>query len=184
MTLETKTAWDKWWTLLIAVAFAGSAWIMASWQWVYPPIPMFIAAVMGGWLFRGRPQSAARASLWVGFLWSWIAEWAYFSVRLNDSNGIWAKTEVLERFGLGIAEITLYTALLSFFTAFIAWGSDQAKATAMEPVAEAGSTQTLAKLEVPFQPEETEKPNPIPMITIPRRTASREVEPSDDSKKA
>jgi len=67
MTTETKTAWDKWWTLLMVVAFAGSAWFMAAMQWVYPPIPMFIAAVMGGWLFRGRPQSAARASYGLAF---------------------------------------------------------------------------------------------------------------------
>jgi len=87
-----------------------------------------------------------------------------------------------ERFGLGIAEITLYTALLSFFTAFIAWGSDQSKQQTANSTAETSGARDYAKLEIPFQPEEAESPNPIPMITAPKRTAPRDTDTTNSSK--
>ncbi len=156
MIKEIKTAWDFGWTVLIITVYAGSAWLMAMGGWVYPPVPMFLAALLGGWFFRGRPQSAARASLWVGFMWGWVAEWAYFYVRLNETTGTWLNVDVLERFGLGFAEITLYTALLSFFSAFIAWGSDQtSSAVRSESLTSSVENHPITKMEIPFQPEDT-----------------------------
>jgi len=138
----------------MAATYAGAAWLMAYGQWAYPPIPMFVTALVGGWLFRGRPQRAVRASLWTGFAWSWIAELAYFSVRLADPAGEWARSGYWERLGLGAAEIALYTALLGFFTAFMAWGSEKSKAVSPDLPLDATEAPAPRRLEIPFQPED------------------------------
>jgi hypothetical protein len=142
----------------MAVTYAATSWLMAYGQWVYPPIPMFVTALVGGWLFRGRPQRAVRASLWTGFAWGWIAELAYFSVRLADSAGEWARAAFWERLGLGAAEITLYTALLCFFTAFIAWGSEKSKTVSQVMPQDLTESPSSHRLEIPFQPEDPGAP--------------------------
>jgi hypothetical protein len=158
MNQESKTKRDGWWVTLMAVAYIGTAWLLAGGQWVYPPIPMFTSALVGGWLFRGRPQTAVRASLWTGLVWSWLAEWAYFYVRLSDPAGTWAKTGFWECLGLGAAEVTLYTALLSFFAAFIAWGSEKSKTVQAGLPADPGES-VFRKPEIPFAPEDTQFPD-------------------------
>jgi len=160
MNKETKTGWDFWWVALMALTYAVTAWLMALAQWAYPPVPMFVAALAGGWLFRGRPHTAARASLWTGFAWGWIAEWAYIAVRLNDPAGEWAQAGIWERLGLGGAEIMLYTALLSFFAAFIAWGAEKPQSAQTALPVDSSEPQARRQPEIPFQPEELETPQP------------------------
>ena len=175
MSKEPKTSWDVWWVALMALTYAGTAWLMAYGQWAYPPIPMFVAALVGGWLFRGRPQSAVRAGLWTGFAWSWIAECAYFSVRLADPAGEWARAGFWERVGLGAAEITLYTALLCFFSAFIAWGSEKSKTVQAVLPEDFSEAPAFRSPEIPFQPEESDFSDPLPPLknSNPRKPDSR-----------
>jgi hypothetical protein len=175
MNKEPKTIWDFWWVILMALTYVATAWLLAWWQWVYPPIPMFVSALVGGWLFRGRPQTAVRASLWAGFAWGWIVELAYFSVRLHDPAGEWAKADFWEQLGLGAAEATLYTALLGFFAAFIAWGTEKPKTAATPLPFDASEAPVLRRGEIPFQPEEADLPRPHPLSekSDPRNPGSR-----------
>ncbi|NTV53387.1 MAG: hypothetical protein HGA76_10310 [Candidatus Firestonebacteria bacterium] len=171
MNQEAKMRSDRWSVALMAAVYGGTAWLMSYGPWVYPPIPMFLTALIGGWRFRGRPQTAVRASLWAVFAWGWIAEWAYFSVRLNDPAGVWVRMGFWEGFGLGTAETTLYAALLGFFSAFVAWGSEKkepAKAAWQAPVSQAGD---VPGPQIPFQPAEPDLSAPQP--PAPRRPDSR-----------
>jgi len=128
---------------------------------VYPPVPMFAAAALAGYFFRGRPQPAALAGAIAGLAGGLIAERAYHLVRVNKAMMNWTELSGWEQVGLSAAEMLLYTSLLSFFAAFISWGMHKEQpAEDVKPVtADFGKPKEL-KVELPlFKPEpEANKP--------------------------
>ncbi len=115
-----------WWYVVgIAATQAGVGWLMADWKMVFPPVPMFAGAVAAGFFFMGRPRLAAQAGVLAGFGGGLFAEWAFFRVRLQaGGNTFWTQLGSGEIAGLFLAELTLYAALLGFFSAFISWGTE------------------------------------------------------------
>lgn len=117
----------QYWILVVAGILWLMAWLMAVINMLYPPIPMFIAALAAGMLFRGRAAEAARAGALAGLAAGLPAEWIYFSQRSKLLADAWAGVSFWEAVGLGLAEGLLYAALLAFFAAFISWSTESSK---------------------------------------------------------
>lgn len=122
------------WGGMVWIAFTqiSIAWIMAFADLVYAPIPMFAAAVVAGFLFRGRPREASLAGALAGLLGGGLVEWAFFVVRIQNRVLNWAQLNSNEQLGLAIAEMFLYASLLSFFAAFFSWGTSKEAAKSVE----------------------------------------------------
>lgn len=165
---NTRERVEVWKVLLVGATQAVLAWTMAAIGWVYPPVPMFLAALLAGVLYHGRPSAAARGGLWSTAALGWLAELAYVSVRTLQGTAIWETSTPWEGFWLAVAEVMLYAALLSFFSAFIAWGtSSQVRAPERPAPAPArSSSRSASRDEVPFDPhDEDTAPSPsLPMF--------------------
>jgi len=118
---------EKDWVAIMWIGLTqiSAAWIMALWDLVYAPIPMFAAAVVAGFLFKGRPKEASLAGALAGLLSGGFAEWAFHVVRIQNRILTWAQLKGNEQLGLAIAEMLLYASLLSFFAAFFSWGASK-----------------------------------------------------------
>ncbi len=167
---------EVWKVLLVGATQAVLAWTMAAIGWVYPPVPMFLAAVLAGVLYHGRPAAAARGGLWSTAALGWLAELAYVSVRTLQGTAIWETSTPWEGFWLAVAEVLLYAALLSFFRAFIAWGtSSQVRAPERpSPAPARSSSRSASRDEIPFDPhDEDSAPAPSqPMFRSDPQDAS------------
>lgn len=157
-----------WSVLLVGATQVAFAWTMAAVGWVYPPVPMFLAAVVAGVLYQGRPAAAARVGLWSTAALGWLAEPAYISVRTLQGTAIWETNTPWEGFWLAVAEVLLYAALLSFFSAFIAWGTSSQVRTSErpDPFPSRSASRPDSRDDIPFDPhDEDTTPSPsLPMF--------------------
>jgi hypothetical protein len=148
--------------LLVAVCQAAVAWLMALLGLVYAPVPMFAAAILAGIIFKGRPQTASLAGALAGLGGGILAERAYHYVRMAKVIMNWSELSSPEQFGLSLAEMLLYTSLLSFFAAFISWGTHrEAKMELEKPVSKRTpyGSQDL-KVDLPLFKAEDEEDQP------------------------
>jgi hypothetical protein len=134
---------------LVGLCQVSAAWVMAAWQAVYPPIPMFLAAVLAGALYRGRPRAAAWYGIIAGVGLGWLAEVAYVFTRFRLPDSGWQAMQPGEGLALGAAEMVLYAALLGFFAAFISWGGARYKSQDVRP---AEAPEDELQQAVPFNP--------------------------------
>ncbi len=154
------------WALMFWAAFSQAfmAWFMAAGGMVYAPIPMFTAAVVAGFLFKSRPQQAAVAGFLAGLAGGALAEWAFHVVRIQKEFMNWSQLSGSEQFWLSIAEMLLYAAFLSFFAAFVSWGTHREKRIEKkETDPERGFNPSeslpdeIPKVELPLFKDESEK---------------------------
>ncbi len=149
------------WGLMFWTAFtqAAIAWFMAAGGMVYAPIPMFTAAVMAGFLFKSRPGHAALAGFLAGLAGGALAEWAFHAVRVQKQFMNWSQLSGSEQFWLSMAEMLLYAAFLSFFAAFVSWGTHREKKTEEKK-------EQQQSPEMGFNPMES-LPEEIPNVELP-----------------
>jgi len=172
-----KMVSDFWCVSLIAGCQILAAWLMAAWlNRAYPPVPMFLAAIAAGLLYQGRPQYAARSGLLAGAALGWMVEWAYIHVRMADSVSEWRVMNPWEWLGLAASEIVLYTALLGFFAAFIAWGINSQKKIPAEATAPAPDPE-VPREPIPFNPAEDEG-----TVVLPKFNGSHVLQPTEPDK--
>lgn len=152
---------EAWRIVVVGVFQFIVAGFMAVWGQAYPPIPMFLAALLGGYLFRGRLRAAVRGGLIAGLTFGWATEAVYLLVRLQRPGYEAGLADIGNRLGLAAAETVLYAAMLAFFSAFVGWGADPNRRTAVPEAPAAGRDP------VPFNPgDETE-------TTVKRKDAPR-----------
>ncbi|MBN1596459.1 hypothetical protein JW933_11085 [candidate division FCPU426 bacterium] len=161
MELDTHLS-DKDWiaVLWIGITQAAAAWLMSLLDVVYAPIPMFAAAVVGGFLFKGHPKQASLGGAMAGLLGGGLAEWAFHTVRIQNRLLNWSQMAANEQFGLAVAEMIFYAALLSFFTAFFSWGTHKE-----EPSVQPEAAFSVRPTEPMYSPAESDEPAVnIPLI--------------------
>ncbi|MCK5241013.1 hypothetical protein KAR34_01055 [bacterium] len=155
MKFEARLTGKDWKAVAwIGLTQVNVAWVMALLDVVYAPIPMFVAAVVAGFLFKGRPKHASLGAAMAGVLGGWLAEWAFHTVRIQNRVMNWAQLDSSEQLGLAAAEMLLYAALLSFFAAFFSWGTS--KDTSAEDKGE--SPASVQPTEPMYSPLEAEQP--------------------------
>lgn len=128
MVKNKRTGREYLWIFIIAGVLLAVALLMTAAGLLYPPIPMFLAAITAGIFFRGRPPEAARAGALAGLAGGVPAEAFYFNLRAHLAGSAWSGIGFWEKAGLGLAELLLYAALLSFFAAFVSWSAETPKA--------------------------------------------------------
>ncbi len=154
------------WALIFWTAFsqAAMAWIMAAGGMVYAPIPMFTAAIVAGILFKSWPGKAALAGFLAGLAGGAWAEWAFHVVRIQKQFMNWSQLSGSEQFWLSMTEMLLYAAFLSFFAAFVSWGTHKEDRSGMkkgtEPEIDFNSREDfpdeVPKVELPIFKDESE----------------------------